>query len=281
MMKAVKLSRLAYTLAALLLVSPLLAQAVGFGDKYWEIITDLGDEPAYVALATILYVGISRELGAVALLSLITSAWVNVYLKNLFALPRPPRELWKVEASGYGFPSGHAQTSSAFWVSVGFMLRSIPVLVLGAAIVALVAASRVALGVHYVHDVVGGAVLGSLIAWLTATALRRRELDGTRPAAALAAYGFAIPLLYLIYPDPTFVKMGGVALGFSAYPLARRHLSHNASALIRLAVTALVLVAAFALTRFFDKQVPVLQFAGYALTTLLIVLSPALYKLRR
>ncbi|MEM4899654.1 MAG: hypothetical protein QXM99_04500, partial [Thermofilum sp.] len=113
-MKAVKLSRLAYTLAALLLVSPLLAQAVGFGDKYWEVITDLGDEPAYVALATILYVGISRELGAVALLSLITSAWVNVYLKNLFALPRPPRELWKVEASGYGFPSGHAQTSSAF-----------------------------------------------------------------------------------------------------------------------------------------------------------------------
>lgn len=279
MMKAEKLSRLAYALAAFLLASPLMAHVLGLGDSYWKLVTDLGDEPAYVALATILYVGVSRELGATALLALITSAWVNVYLKNLFGLPRPPRELWKVEASGYGFPSGHAQTSSAFWISLGLKLRSLPVLVLGAAVVLLVAASRVVLCVHYVHDVVGGALLGSFIAWIVVTALKRRELVGVRSAAALAAYGFAIPLLYLIYPDPTFVKMGGVALGFSAYPLAKRYLDRNASVPVRVAVTFVVLLIAFALTRFFDKQAPVLQFAGYALTTLVIALSPAVYRL--
>lgn len=280
MMKAEKLSWLAYVSAVFLIISPLPAYVLGFWDEYWRIITEFGDEPAYVALATILYVGVSRELGAATLLALITSAWVNVYLKNFLALPRPPRELWKVEASGYGFPSGHAQTSSAFWMAAGLKLRKTSVLALGAVLVTLVSVSRVTLGVHYVHDVVGGAALGFLVAWLTVWILRRSRFEGLRSAATLAVYGFLISLLYLAYPEPTFMKMGGVSLGFSAYPLAKKHLEYKASIPARIVVTAVVLIIAFLLTRFFDKQASILQFAGYTLTTLIIALSPAVYRVR-
>lgn len=278
-MRSEKSKLITYALTALLAASPLLAYALGLWDKYWKVVTDLGDEPAYVALATILYVGVSRELGVTTLLALITSAWVNVYLKNLLALPRPPRELWKVEASGYGFPSGHAQTSSAFWSALGFRLRKPHLIALGAVVIFLIAASRVVLGVHYLHDVLGGIALGLLVAWLTVAVVKRVGLAGLRCAAVLAAYGLAVPVLYFVYPDPTFVKMGGVALGISAYPLAKRHLEHQASVPLRALVTVAVLVLAFVLTRFFDKQPPVLQFAGYALTVLVITLSPAIYKL--
>jgi membrane-associated phospholipid phosphatase len=148
-MRAETLRTLAAAATALLLVSPLLAYLAGFWDEYWKVVTNLGDEPAYVALATLIYVGVSRELGVTALLALISTAWLNVLVKNVLALPRPPRELWKVEASGYGFPSGHTQTSTTFWLSVGLKLRDAYVLALGLAVALLVGASRVELGVHY------------------------------------------------------------------------------------------------------------------------------------
>lgn len=278
-MKARTLRFLAAVVAAALLASPLLAYIAGFWDEYWRVVTDLGDEPAYVALATLIYVGISRELGVTALLALISTAWLNVLIKNVLALPRPPRELWKVEASGYGFPSGHTQTSTTFWLSVGLKLRDTYILALGLVIALLVGVSRVELGVHYPHDVVGGFLLGAAVAWLAVKVLGARELRGARSSAALAVYGFLIALLHLVYPEPTFTKMGGVSLGLSAYPLLRDKLDARASVPARALVSLAALLAAFALTRFFDKQPPPLQFLGYALVTLVIVAAPLAYRL--
>ncbi len=278
-MRAETLRTLAAAATALLLVSPLLAYLAGLWDEYWKVVTNLGDEPAYVALATLIYVGVSRELGVTALLALISTAWLNVLVKNVLALPRPPRELWKVEASGYGFPSGHTQTSTTFWLSVGLKLRDAYVLALGLAVALLVGASRVELGVHYPHDVVGGFLLGAAVAWLAVRAVGARGLRGARSSAALAAYGFLISLLYLAYPEPTFTKMGGVSLGLSAYPLLRDKLDARAGALARALVSLAALLVAFALTRFFDKQPPLLQLPGYALVTLVIVAAPLAYRL--
>ncbi len=278
-MRARNLRLLAAAVAAALLVSPLTAYVAGFQEEYWRVVTNLGDEPAYVALATLIYVGISRELGVTALLALVSTAWLNALVKNILALPRPPRELWKVEASGYGFPSGHTQTSTTFWLSIGLKLRDAYILALGLAVVLLVGASRVELGVHYPHDVVGGFLLGAAVAWLAVRVLGARELRGARSSAALAAYGFLIALLYLVYPEPTFTKMGGVSLGLSAYPLLRDRLDAKAPALARILVSLAALLVAFALTRFFDKQPPPLQFPGYALVTALIVAAPLAYRL--
>jgi len=109
--------------------------------------------------------------------------------------------------------------------------------------------------------------------------LGARELRGARSSAALAVYGFLIALLHLVYPEPTFTKMGGVSLGLSAYPLLRDKLDARASVPARALVSLAALLAAFALTRFFDKQPPPLQFLGYALVTLVIVAAPLAYRL--
>jgi undecaprenyl-diphosphatase len=94
---------------------------------------------------------------------------------------------------GPGFPSGHALGSV---VSYGVLLlvflptaRRHRWLAVGlvATLVVLVGATRLALGVHYLTDVLGGWALG--IAWLgvTAVAFRRWRADAGEPAAPVSA----------------------------------------------------------------------------------------------
>jgi PAP2 superfamily len=70
-------------------------------------------------------------------------------------------------SSGFSFPSGHTAAAAATWAAVVLVVgRGRPVrvkawLAAGAALVtAVVAASRVLLGVHWLTDVIGGAALG-------------------------------------------------------------------------------------------------------------------------
>jgi membrane-associated phospholipid phosphatase len=106
-------------------------------------------------------------------------------LKAAFDRERPPERyaepdpLVSVPESG-SFPSGHAATSLAAATILSFAFpRLAPILLVLAAAVGF---SRVYVGVHYPLDIVGGAVLGVLIAIalrLLVTA-RRRSLQGTR-----------------------------------------------------------------------------------------------------
>jgi undecaprenyl-diphosphatase len=76
------------------------------------------------------------------------------------------------------FPSGHAATSFACAAVLAWLTPLNPVLLF--AVAALVAFSRVYVGVHYPLDAVGGAVLGLAVA----TALRRLVEARRRSAPA-------------------------------------------------------------------------------------------------
>lgn len=97
-----------------------------------------------------------------------------VVLKAVFALPRPPTALQATPRAGFGFPSGHTMAAAVVWTSLALWshigVRRIRVLGAGV-IIGLVALSRLALGVHYLVDVVAsiGFGIGYLIlaAWLT------------------------------------------------------------------------------------------------------------------
>jgi undecaprenyl-diphosphatase len=91
-------------------------------------------------------------------------SWVD---KLLVHRPRPPvAHLETVTSSS--FPSGHATTTTAFYLALLIGLAAgarsralIWLLALATALLILgVAASRVYLGVHYPSDVIGGALLG-------------------------------------------------------------------------------------------------------------------------
>lgn len=86
-----------------------------------------------------------------------------VVLKATFGLPRPPPELMAVDRHGYGFPSGHTMAATvlwgglARWIAIGTRNRryAIAGLIIGA-----VAVSRMALGVHYMVDVIASVLFG-------------------------------------------------------------------------------------------------------------------------
>ncbi|SIS10548.1 phosphatase PAP2 family protein [Natronorubrum thiooxidans] len=97
-----------------------------------------------------------------------------VLLKAIFALPRPPAEFHVIEPSEHGFPSGHTMAATIFWGALVLWLpvsqRSVRLAVAGV-IVPLVGISRLALGVHYLVDILASMAFGAaylaVIAWLT------------------------------------------------------------------------------------------------------------------
>jgi undecaprenyl-diphosphatase len=128
-----------------------------------------------------------RRWGVLALtvIAVALADWSATGLKALTDRERPslryaePEPLVRTPHDA-SFPSGHAATSFAAATILSLAWpRLAPVLFLLAAAVAF---SRVYVGVHYPLDIVGGVVLGVLVAtalWLFVTA-RRRSLQAGR-----------------------------------------------------------------------------------------------------
>jgi undecaprenyl-diphosphatase len=119
-------------------------------------------------------------IAAVAATSLATTA-----IKALVDRTRPPFAVPGLHALGQvpgdaSFPSGHASTAFAAAIVLGASLPRLRPALLGLA--ALVAVSRVWLGVHYPSDVLAGAALGAGIG-LGAISLTARVRE-TRDTAA-------------------------------------------------------------------------------------------------
>lgn len=109
-----------------------------------------------------------------------TSAFVNLVVKPLGRRSRPDRVADEVPEARHvpmpasrSFPSGHTAAAVAFAGGVGSVMPAagIPLHL----VAALVAYSRVHTGVHYPGDVLAGALLGAMIADVTAGALGARR----------------------------------------------------------------------------------------------------------
>ena len=109
---------------------------------------------------------------------------LNAVLKAVFARPRPEIVPHLREVMTLSFPSGHALTSAATFLTLGALLmrvsqrRSSGLYCIGVAMLAtaLVGASRVYLGVHYPSDVLAGWMIGliwALVCWAAERALER------------------------------------------------------------------------------------------------------------
>ena len=145
---------------------------------------------AVVAVAVWLWLRHARRLAIWAVVTMVVGGVLGVVLKLLVDRARPAFPEPVAHASGYSFPSGHALNSM---LGVGVLiLIFLPVLsrtgrvvayALGAAVVLLTGFDRVALGVHFVSDVVAGWVVAIAVLASTAAAFEiwRRE-TGHRPS---------------------------------------------------------------------------------------------------
>jgi undecaprenyl-diphosphatase len=99
---------------------------------------------------------------------------VNPLLKEFVGRSRP--DLWPLPAdvSEYSFPSGHAANAAALVGALALLVRRLPVVLLGAALLLVVGWSQLALGRHYPTDVLAGWVWA--LAWVVV--LRRMTKGG-------------------------------------------------------------------------------------------------------
>ncbi len=135
-------------------------------DIFFKILTNLGSEPVYILIASLIFWCYDRRMGIRTMYVIIFSAYVALLAKTLFGMPRPPEYLHKVTENEFGFPSGHALVSSSFWGYMGFRIRNSRIIIAGAIAVFLVSLSRLYLGVHYPGDVAGGIVFGLTVAYV-------------------------------------------------------------------------------------------------------------------
>lgn len=144
----------------------------------------------------------AKRLAVWATVTLIAAGVLDVVLKVLVDRPRPELHSPIAHAPGGSFPSGHALTAAMGCAVIVLML--LPVLSRAWRVTAWIAATvitiaagicRVALGVHYVSDVLAGWILGVAIVVATVAGFetwRRAEgrepvspaLEGVEPEAA-------------------------------------------------------------------------------------------------
>jgi membrane-associated phospholipid phosphatase len=156
------------------LLVPLSARGVGevgFAESLPETVTaifwgltHLGNPYLLLTCVAVAYlfgdrIGISRRGAAFALALGLGAIGLTLGLKAFFGLPRPPISY----REGLGFPSGHALGSTTFWGGVAVLAhrgRWRWRLGVAGVVVAIVALSRVVIGVHYLVDVVAGVAVG-------------------------------------------------------------------------------------------------------------------------
>ncbi|WP_082111435.1 bifunctional NUDIX hydrolase/phosphatase PAP2 family protein [Grimontia sp. AD028] len=140
------------------------------------------------------------------------------FAKLHFAVPRPfylfP-DLQLTGASGFAFPSGHTATAFAVWGLVYLWLKQAGKGYLAIWLIpsVLVALSRVYLGVHYITDVLAGAVIGTLVVSIS-HALTQRQSKVVSPVL-WALIGIVTLPLAAAQIQPTFLYCAAFSLTFA------------------------------------------------------------------
>ena len=148
---------------------------------FMKSVTFLGNGGWFWILCAVVLLAVpkTRKTGYAAALSLIFGAIVtNLLLKNIVARPRPFAEIAALipmitKPKDFSFPSGH--TTASFAVAL-VMLRMLPKK-FGIPAVALVAFSRLYLGVHYPTDVLAGFVIALVGSTLSVWIVRTKPED--------------------------------------------------------------------------------------------------------
>ena len=135
-------------------------------------ISDAGDMLVLTGVALLVALALlwqgQRFTAAVWLLAVLGNSLLVRVLKHAVERTRPPQAS-DLLVSGFSFPSGHAAGAMLVYGLLTWLVavraapgRRAAVALLGAGAVAVIAASRVLLGVHYLSDVLGGLLLGAL-----------------------------------------------------------------------------------------------------------------------
>ncbi len=132
-----------------------------------KFFTFLGYENFFFLVLPLIYWSVDAGLGMRVALVLAVSNNLKPIFKLLFAAPRPYWLSGQVKPflyeSSFGIPSGHAQDAVALWGIMAAGVNKRWAWVLAFVIAFFVGFSRLYLGVHFVHDVIAGWLIGFVI----------------------------------------------------------------------------------------------------------------------
>lgn len=198
-------------------------------DKLMLLVTQLGEETAFLVIALIVFWCVDKYTGYYILsVGFIGTIW-NQFLKLWFRIPRP----WVVDpnftiledareaAAGYSFPSGHTQSSVGTFGALGYTSQNRWVKCASIFAAILVPFSRLYIGVHTPLDVfVSVAIAVLLIVILKPLILGNRQK--IMPILFVTMIGFAVAFLCFVelYPFPAEIDIHNLASGYkNAYTL--------------------------------------------------------------
>lgn len=208
-------------------------------DELFKIITELGDQLAFIAIALTIYWFFNKRIAFKLVFVFISSAIVNEVLKAIIMRPRPyvvdPDTNVGTSTHGYAFPSGHAQNTGVIttvlnqnfgkknpwlrWVLLAFLI--------------LVPFSRVYLGQHYPSDVIVGLLLGITIAYgisiLVDKMGEKEHIYGMYAIIPLLLGVLILSLLGQPYEEVKniFVALGGLTGFFLGYFIDKKYIQYH------------------------------------------------------
>ena len=193
-------------------------------DTLMSLVTRLGEETVFLVIALLIFWCIDKKRGYILMLVGFVGIMINQVLKLLFRIPRP----WvkdpdfsvvgnaKEQATGYSFPSGHTQNVTDTFGCIARGSRRTAWRVVSVLMIALVAFSRMYLGVHTPLDVGVSLLIGAALVLLLYPLLEKaleREKRMWWVLGSVAALSVIYLLFTELYPFPADVDLHNLTEG--------------------------------------------------------------------
>ncbi len=184
----------------------------GFFDTMFQFFTMFGEELVIIAALGFLYWCHDKKVGEYVGVTVFVSLFLNSAIKTIVQRARPyvqdpyveatgagVRNIRPDTAGGYSFPSGHTQGAATVFSSLSFWLRKRWLTIATAVIIFVVALSRMYLGAHYLTDVLVGAGLGILLAYVFHRFFTKHADQARKLYVYIAAIGAIVASTVLVY----------------------------------------------------------------------------------
>ena len=176
-----------------------------FLDTVFGYVTQLGEDTVGLVVLCALLWCISKKTAYAISIAFFLSGLTVQGMKISFRVERPwvidptfePVAGAKEFSTGYSFPSGHTQSATSLYGSLGAQIKRKPIKAVCFLFCFLVAFSRMYLGVHTLADVVVSLLISFLLIWITYKVFKGDAADKRRD--------FVISLVMVVYAAAVIV----------------------------------------------------------------------------